>query len=37
MGKAGEKDPGLVEEVKYRYNGVIMHYRKSVMHENDQR
>ncbi|KAI3683970.1 hypothetical protein L1987_84487 [Smallanthus sonchifolius] len=37
MDKAGKKDPGLVEEVKYRYNGVIMHYRKSVMQENDQR
>ncbi|MFS7909332.1 putative TRAPP II complex, Trs120 protein [Helianthus anomalus] len=37
MGKAGQKDPALVEEVKYRYNGVIMHYRKSIMHESDQR
>ncbi|XP_076957644.1 trafficking protein particle complex II-specific subunit 120 homolog isoform X2 [Bidens hawaiensis] len=37
MGKIGQKDPGLVEEVKYRYNGVIMHYRKSIMQESDQR
>ncbi|KAL8205033.1 hypothetical protein R6Q57_010656 [Mikania cordata] len=37
MGKLGLKDPGLVEEVKYRYNGVIMHYRKIFTQENDQR
>ncbi|GJT77658.1 trafficking protein particle complex II-specific subunit 120 [Tanacetum coccineum] len=37
MAKAGEKNSALVDEVKYRYNGVIMHYRKSVMQENAQR
>ncbi|KVI00078.1 TRAPP II complex, Trs120 [Cynara cardunculus var. scolymus] len=37
MSKAGEKDPTLVDEVKYRYNGVIMHYRKSFIQENAQR
>nr|XP_043611376.1 trafficking protein particle complex II-specific subunit 120 homolog [Erigeron canadensis] len=36
MSKAGKKDPGLQNEVKYRYNGVIMHYRKSVIQENPQ-
>ncbi|KAJ9558991.1 hypothetical protein OSB04_013605 [Centaurea solstitialis] len=33
----GDRDPTLVDEVKYRYNGVIMHYRKSFIPENSQR
>ncbi|KAI3512312.1 hypothetical protein L1887_19627 [Cichorium endivia] len=37
MGKTGETDASLVEEVKYRYNGVITHYRKSFTPENSQR
>ena len=37
MAKVGDKNSALVDEVKYRYNGVIMHYRKSVMQENAQR
>ncbi|XP_071721272.1 trafficking protein particle complex II-specific subunit 120 homolog [Rutidosis leptorrhynchoides] len=37
MGKAGEKDPSLVQEVKYRYSGVIMHYRKLCIQETSPR
>ncbi|CAH1442282.1 unnamed protein product [Lactuca virosa] len=37
MSKTGEKDAALVEEVKFRYNGVITHYRKSFTPENAQR
>ncbi|XP_052626352.1 trafficking protein particle complex II-specific subunit 120 homolog isoform X2 [Lactuca sativa] len=37
MSKTGEKDAALVEEVKFRYNGVITHYRKSFISENAQR
>ncbi|KAI3467978.1 hypothetical protein Pfo_024641 [Paulownia fortunei] len=33
----GQKDPVLEEEVKYRYNSVILHYRKSFIQDNAQR
>lgn len=35
--RMGQKDPLLEEEVKYRYNSVILHYRKSFIQENAQR
>lgn len=37
MDRMGEKDPVLEEEVKYRYNSVILHYRKSFIQDNSQR
>lgn len=33
----GLKDPVIEEEVKYRYNSVIVHYRKSFIQDNAQR
>ncbi|XP_011074995.1 trafficking protein particle complex II-specific subunit 120 homolog [Sesamum indicum] len=33
----GQKDPVLEDEVKYRYNSVILHYRKSFIQDNAQR
>ncbi|MCL7050344.1 hypothetical protein MKW94_005498, partial [Papaver nudicaule] len=36
MDRMGQKDPVLEEEVKYRYNTVIVHYRKSFMQDNTQ-
>lgn len=35
--RMGQKDPILEEEVKYRYNNVISHYRKSFIQDNAQR
>ncbi|XP_073024853.1 trafficking protein particle complex II-specific subunit 120 homolog [Primulina eburnea] len=35
--RVGQKDPVLEEEVKYRYNSVILHYRKSFIQDNAQR
>lgn len=35
--RVGQKDPVLEEEVKYRYNSVILHYRKSFILDNAQR
>uniref|UniRef100_A0A5B7CBI7 Putative trafficking protein particle complex subunit 9 isoform X2 n=1 Tax=Davidia involucrata TaxID=16924 RepID=A0A5B7CBI7_DAVIN len=35
--RMGQKDPVLEEEVKYRYNSVILHYRKSFIQDNAQR
>lgn len=35
--RMGLKDPVLEEEVKYRYNSVILHYRKSFILDNAQR
>ncbi|KAK1359172.1 trafficking protein particle complex II-specific subunit 120-like [Heracleum sosnowskyi] len=35
--RMGEKDPAVEDEVKYRYNSVIMHYRKSFIQDNAQR
>ncbi|XP_059658214.1 trafficking protein particle complex II-specific subunit 120 homolog [Cornus florida] len=35
--RMGQKDPVLEEEVKYRYNSVIVHYRKSFIQDNAQR
>lgn len=37
MDQVGQKDPNLCEEVKYRYNSVILHYRKSFIQDNAQR
>ncbi|KAI3687135.1 hypothetical protein L1987_80826 [Smallanthus sonchifolius] len=37
MDKAVHKDPVIEEEVKYRYNSVIVHYRKSFIQDNAQR
>ncbi|KAG8381713.1 hypothetical protein BUALT_Bualt05G0001300 [Buddleja alternifolia] len=37
MDRLGQKDPVLEEEVKYRYNSVILHYRKSFIQDNAQR
>ncbi|KAK9080017.1 hypothetical protein SSX86_001692 [Deinandra increscens subsp. villosa] len=37
MDKAVHKDPIIEEEVKYRYNSVIVHYRKSFTQDNAQR
>jgi len=33
----GQKDPVLEEDVRYRYNSVILHYRKSFIQDNAQR
>ncbi|XP_031118725.1 trafficking protein particle complex II-specific subunit 120 homolog isoform X1 [Ipomoea triloba] len=35
--RMGQRDPVLEEEVKYRYNSVILHYRKSFIQDNAQR
>ncbi|KAK9280385.1 hypothetical protein L1049_014074 [Liquidambar formosana] len=35
--RMGQKDTVLEEEVKYRYNSVILHYRKSFIQDNAQR
>ncbi|CAI9759689.1 unnamed protein product [Fraxinus pennsylvanica] len=35
--RMGQKDPVIEEEVKYRYNSVIVHYRKSFVQDNAQR
>ncbi|KAL3497312.1 hypothetical protein ACH5RR_040044 [Cinchona calisaya] len=35
--RMGQKDPLLEDEVKYRYNSVILHYRKSFIQDNAQR
>ncbi|KAL7187302.1 hypothetical protein ACSBR1_037380 [Camellia fascicularis] len=35
--RMGQKDPVLEDEVKYRYNSVILHYRKSFIQDNAQR
>ncbi|XP_024995624.1 trafficking protein particle complex II-specific subunit 120 homolog [Cynara cardunculus var. scolymus] len=37
MDKAVQRDPIIEEEVKYRYNSVILHYRKSFIQDNAQR
>ncbi|XP_042059959.1 trafficking protein particle complex II-specific subunit 120 homolog [Salvia splendens] len=37
MDRMGQKDPVLEDEVKYRYNSVILHYRKSFIQDNAQR
>lgn len=37
MDRMGQKDPVLEEEVKFRYNSVILHYRKSSIQDNTQR
>jgi hypothetical protein len=35
--RMGQKDPAIEGEVKYRYNSVILHYRKSFIQDNAQR
>ncbi|XP_057959310.1 trafficking protein particle complex II-specific subunit 120 homolog [Malania oleifera] len=35
--RMGQRDPVLEEEVRYRYNSVILHYRKSFIQDNAQR
>ncbi|KAL5783055.1 hypothetical protein ACOSP7_008084 [Xanthoceras sorbifolium] len=35
--RMGQKDAVIEEEVKYRYNNVILHYRKSFIQDNAQR
>lgn len=35
--RMGQKDPVLEEEVKFRYDSVILHYRKSFIQDNAQR
>lgn len=35
--RMGQKDAVIEEEVKYRYNSVILHYRKSFIQDNAQR
>ncbi|KAI9192421.1 hypothetical protein LWI28_022741 [Acer negundo] len=35
--RMGQKDSVIEEEVKYRYNSVILHYRKSFIQDNAQR
>lgn len=35
--RMGQKDPVIEDEVKYRYNNVILHYRKSFIQDNAQR
>lgn len=37
MDRIGQRDPVLEDEVKYRYNSVIQHYRKSFVQDNAQR
>ena len=33
----GQKDMAVEDEVRYRYNSVIVHYRKSFIQDNAQR
>lgn len=33
----GQNDPALEDEVKFRYDSVILHYRKSFIQDNAQR
>nr|GMD47172.1 trafficking protein particle complex II-specific subunit 120 homolog [Ipomoea batatas] len=35
--RMGQRDPVLEDEVKYRYNSVVLHYRKSFIQDNAQR
>lgn len=35
--RMGQTDAILEEEVRYRYNSVILHYRKSFIQDNTQR
>ncbi|TYG60059.1 hypothetical protein ES288_D07G037100v1 [Gossypium darwinii] len=35
--RMGQKDIAIEDEVRYRYNSVIVHYRKSFIQENAQR
>ncbi|XP_038710438.1 trafficking protein particle complex II-specific subunit 120 homolog [Tripterygium wilfordii] len=37
MDRMGQKDSVLEEEVRYRYNSVILHYRKSFIQDTAQR
>ncbi|XP_074312841.1 trafficking protein particle complex II-specific subunit 120 homolog [Silene latifolia] len=37
MDRMGQSDPALEDEVRYRYNSVILHYRKSFIQDNAQR
>ncbi|KAI4376184.1 hypothetical protein MLD38_013974 [Melastoma candidum] len=37
LDRMGHIDSDLVDEVKYRYNSVIIHYRKSAIQDNVQR
>lgn len=37
LDRIDQKDPLIVEEVKYRYKNVILYYRKSFIQENAQR
>ncbi|GAB4854633.1 hypothetical protein Ancab_023216 [Ancistrocladus abbreviatus] len=37
MDQMDRRDPVLEDEVKYRYNSVILHYRKSFIQDNAQR
>lgn len=37
LDRMGQKDPAMEEEVRYRYNSVITHYRKSFIQDNAQR
>ena len=37
MDRIGQRDQVLEDEVKYRYNSVILHYRKSFIQDNAQR
>ncbi|KAK4755866.1 hypothetical protein SAY87_009623 [Trapa incisa] len=37
LDRMGHIDPSLIDEVKYRYNSVILHYRKSSIQDNTQR
>ncbi|XP_051129441.1 trafficking protein particle complex II-specific subunit 120 homolog [Andrographis paniculata] len=37
MDRMGQLNPVLEDEVKYRYNSVILHYRKSFIQDNAQR
>nr|GMC49031.1 Glycine dehydrogenase (decarboxylating), mitochondrial [Ipomoea batatas] len=35
--RMGQRDPVLEDKVKYRYNSVVFHYRKSFIQDNAQR
>lgn len=35
--RMGQKDIAVEDEVRYRYNSVIVHYRKSFIQDNAQR
>ncbi|GAB2273817.1 hypothetical protein Dimus_039051 [Dionaea muscipula] len=37
MDRMGQRDPVLEDEVKYRFNSVTLHYRKSFIQDNAQR